>query len=180
MSHLRTVVGIAREHKMKSILSEYRRNDFESQALPCLWSRWSNNLHSLYILAMPPDELKKGSLPSIANTMLWSSFYLFYLLKWWCLWLLRLLGVFSFVFATLLTIVVLLSSYLQQLQCFLYSTKLQNFDSIFQKSVFSPSNNLALKFYQVVYKIIFFLIVLHNVTHTGFNNNERLFINVIF
>ena len=75
MPHLRMVVRIAREHKMKLILSDLRRNDFESQALPCLWSRWSNNLHSLYILAMPPDELKKGSLPSIANTMLCSSFF---------------------------------------------------------------------------------------------------------
>ena len=70
MPHRRTVVRIAKEHKMKSILSETRRNDFESQALPCLWSSGSKNLHSLHILAIPPDELKKSSLPSIANTML--------------------------------------------------------------------------------------------------------------
>ena len=74
MPHRRTVVRIAKEHKMKSILSEPRRNDFESQALPCLWSSGSNNLHSLHILAIPPDDLKKSSLLSIANTMLWSSF----------------------------------------------------------------------------------------------------------
>ena len=74
MSHLRTVVRIAREQRMKSILSEPLRNAFESKALPFLWSRGSNNLHSLQILAMPPEELKKGSLPSIVNTMLWSSF----------------------------------------------------------------------------------------------------------
>ena len=36
--------------------------------------RGSNNLHSLHILAMPPDKLKKGSLPLIANTLLWFSF----------------------------------------------------------------------------------------------------------
>ena len=51
MPHLSTVVRIAKEHKTKSILSDPRRNDFESQVLPCLWSRGSNNLHSLHILA---------------------------------------------------------------------------------------------------------------------------------
>ena len=61
--HLKTVVRIAKEHKMKSILSDPRRNDLESQASPCLWSRGSNNLYSLHILEMPLDELKKGSLP---------------------------------------------------------------------------------------------------------------------
>ena len=70
MPHLSTVVRIAKEHKTKSILSDPRRNDFKSQVLPCLWSMGSNNLHSLHILAMPSDELKEGSLPSITNTML--------------------------------------------------------------------------------------------------------------
>ena len=70
MPHLMNVVNITKKHNMKSILSDPRKNDFESQALPCLWSRGSNNVHSRHIRTIPPDELKKGSLPSIVNTML--------------------------------------------------------------------------------------------------------------
>ena len=41
--HLMIVVNIANEHNRKSILSDPRRNDFESHELPCLWSRGSNS-----------------------------------------------------------------------------------------------------------------------------------------